>query len=294
MQQWNAELIVDAKSELGEGPCWDDRTGVLWWVDIYGKALHRYNPESGQDDTYTFDDLVTVVVPHARGGVVISFPHTLALFDPDSGKLETLVDGIEGDNPDNRFNDGKCDASGRLWIGTMSVTGKPDQGTLYCVDRDLSVLATEGGIGCSNGIAWSLDRRVMYYIDSPVRQVYAFDYDAASGVISNRRVAVDFGDVEPGVPDGMTIDDEGMLWVAHWGGSQVSRWDPATGRKLGFVAVPALQATSAMFGGPSRDVLYITSARRGMSGQQLAEYPLSGGLFQVKVGVSGAAVHSFG
>ncbi len=293
MQQLSAELVLDIKNALGEGPCWDERTGVLWWVNIPDGKLHRYNPVTRDEQTYSFDHFVTVVVPGSEGKVIISFPHAIAAFDPESGALETLIDGIEGDQPDNRFNDGKCDSSGRLWIGTMSMKGTPAQGKLYCVEPDLTFREAVGDVGCSNGIAWSLDGKIMYYIDSPTRQVAAFDFDSASGELTGRRVVVQFGDEDAGVPDGMTIDDEGMLWVAQWGGAQVSRWDPSTGSKIGMVSVPALQVTSAMFAGPNRDELYITSARTGMSEQDLAQYPLSGGLFRVRPGVSGAVVHPF-
>ncbi|MDF2671580.1 MAG: putative Membrane Associated Protein [Paenibacillus sp.] len=293
MQQLKAEWVLDVQNALGEGPCWDERTGVLWWVNITDGKVHRYNPVTEEQNTYAFEQFVTVVVPGKDGKVIISFPHAIASFDPETGVVETLIDGIESDLPDNRFNDGKCDSAGRLWIGSMSMSGKPAQGKLYCIQPDLTVREALSGIGCSNGIAWSVDGGTMYYIDSPTRQVVAFDFDAESGELSGRRVVVQFGDNESGVPDGMTIDDEGMLWVAQWGGAELSRWNPTTGTKLGVVAVPALQVTSAMFAGPERDELYITTARTGLNDEQLAQYPLSGGLFRIRPGVSGAAVHSF-
>lgn len=293
MEQFSAELVWDAKAELGEGPCWDARAQVLWWVDIGAGSLYRYTPAEGTNEVFSFDQPVTAAVPRQSGGLIISFPHGIAAFDPDRKETQVLVDGVESDRPNNRFNDGKCDAFGRLWIGTLSKSGAKGEAQLYVLDPNLQLREAFGPVSCSNGMAWSPDGRTLFYIDTPTRQVAAFDYDAESGTIRNRRVAVEIPEGE-GFPDGMTIDREGMLWVAHWGGARVSRWDPASGRQLGVVKVPAEQVTSCAFGGPGGDELYITTAREGLREEQLAQFPLAGGLFRVRPGFSGEPALAFG
>lgn len=293
--QWEAELVVDAKSILGEGPHWDAVRSSLLWVDITGKRLNEYKPEGGELRAYPFEEMVTAAVPAADGGILLTFPHSIGLFDPESGTLRTLLDGIEADKADNRFNDGKCDATGRYWGGTMSMNDVRGQGSVYSLDPDLQLRVREefGPVTCSNGLGWSPDNRTMYYIDTPTYEVVAFDVDLQNGELANRRTAIRIPK-EFAYPDGMTVDAEGMLWVAHWGGFRVTRWNPATAECIGTVHVPAPQVTSCTFGGPNRDELYITSARVGLSDEVLAEYPLTGGVFRIKPGVSGLPNYTFG
>jgi sugar lactone lactonase YvrE len=293
--KWEAELVVDAKSVLGEGPHWDADSQSLLWVDIFGNKLHRFHPGEGKLEAFDFDEYVTAAVPAKNGDILLTFPHSIGAFNTKSGELRVLQEGIEADKPNNRFNDGKCDVTGRFWGGTMSMNGERQQGSVYSLDADLTLRVRDefGSVTCSNGIGWSPDGRTMYYIDTPTYAVIAFDCDAASGSLTNRRTAIPVPN-EFSSPDGMTVDAEGMLWVAHWGGYRVTRWNPATAELIGTVDVPAPQVTSCTFGGANLDELYITSARTGLADEVLARYPMTGGVFRVKPGVKGLPNNTFG
>ncbi|GGJ06933.1 hypothetical protein GCM10010885_15110 [Alicyclobacillus cellulosilyticus] len=284
------ELILDARATLGEGPSWHVGEGVLYWVDIEGRAIHVYHPGTGRDRTIPVGQMVGAVVPRAQGGLVVVLQDGFYALNPVTGALSLLA-AVEADDPRTRFNDGKCDARGRFWAGTMAIADSPEPlGSLYCLEPDLSVRKVLSGIFCSNGIGWSPDNRVMYYIDSPTRKVMAYDYHLDTGTIANPRVVAE---IDQGVPDGMTVDEEGMIWVAQWDGGVVSRWNPYTGERLLTVEVPAPRTTSCVFGGPNLDELYITSARTGLDAATLAAYTHSGGLFRASVGVRGLPTCAF-
>ncbi len=285
------ELVVDAKATLGEGPIWHAQRQVLYWVDILEKKVHIYDPAANQDRAIDVGQYVGTVVPRKSGGLMLALHHGFASLDPDTQQLQIIHDP-ESHLPDTRFNDGKCDPAGRFWAGTMSLTGAAGAGSLYCMDKDLRVRKILDKVTVSNGIAWSLDHKTMYFIDTPTQAVAAFDYDIETGSIANRRVVVSIPK-EDGLPDGMTIDAEGMLWVAHWGGSRVTRWNPANGKLLQTISVPAAQTTACWFGGPDLDVLYITSARHGLNERALAEQPYAGGIFCVRPGVRGLEAYEF-
>ena len=207
-----------------------------------------------------------------------------------------LIHDPEADKPENRFNDGKCDCSGRFWAGTMSKkldSGYGDSGpagSVYCLEPDLRISRKIENVTISNGLGWSPDNGTLYYIDSPTKTVAAYDFDRRNGGISRKRVVVELPDGFVGMPDGMCVDAEGMLWIALWGGAGVTRWDPATGGLLQKLAVPALNVTSCVFGGTKLDELFITTARLGTDTQA---YPLAGGLFRVKPGVTGLPPFAF-
>lgn len=287
-----AELIMDAQADLGEGPCWDDRQGKLYWVDIMAGRVHRYDPQSGRDESRELGQPVGTVAVCESGRLIVALRDGFFLLDFASGELQAIADP-EADRPDNRFNDGKCDPAGRFWAGTMSLVGQKRQGSLYCLDPAGSApRRMVEDVSTSNGLAWSPDHRTMYYIDSPTRQVSAYDYDLATGTLDRPRTVVTIPEGE-GVPDGMTIDEEGMLWVAQWDGWCVSRWDPQTGRRIGRVEVPAARVTSCVFGGEDRKQLYITTARTGLKEDQLASQPLAGGVFRVHSEVAGAPTYRY-
>jgi sugar lactone lactonase YvrE len=286
------ELVIDAKATLGEGPCWDANKQQLYWVDIMEKKVHIYDPQSNSDRFVQLDQYVGAVVPRAESEeVIVACHHGFYSLNLETGHL-TPLGNPESDLPNNRFNDGKCDAAGRLWAGTMALNASGNAGTLYCLDTDLSIRPMVKPVTISNGLAWTSDNRTMYYIDTPTKQVVAYDYDAVSGNITNKRVAVTIPEGGGG-PDGMTIDAEGMIWVAQWGGFQVSRWNPSTGELLDSVRVPAAQVTSCAFGGENLDELYITTARIGLNEQALAEQPHAGGVFRIKPGVVGVPANHF-
>ncbi|MCE9615478.1 MAG: SMP-30/gluconolactonase/LRE family protein [Lentisphaerae bacterium] len=288
MKTLRAELVLEAKADLGEGPVWHDGEQRLYWVDITRGQLCSLDPASGQTATHTIGQEVGCAVPRAAGGWLLGLRRGLATYESGTGTLEMIADP-EFSTTGNRFNDGKCDPAGRLWAGTI---GKPGSATLWRLDRDRRVTGMLRGITCSNGLAWSPDGRTFYYIDTPTRQIVAYDYERETGDIANPRVAVDVP-ADLGAPDGMAIDVEGMLWVGLWDGRQVIRWDPRTGEALAQIPVPASRATSCAFGGTHLDILYITSARTGLSPEQLACEPLAGGVFAAMPGVSGAPVPAF-
>jgi sugar lactone lactonase YvrE len=274
-----AECVLPAGARLGEGPIWDDRAQRLYWVDILSRAVHRFDPASGIDETAEVGQHVGTVVPRQRGGLMLAVREGLAEYE-FGGPLRMVARPPTPEHPAcNRFNDGKCDPAGRFWAGTMheSVAVKRG-GNLYCLERDFTLRRVVDGVTVSNGLAWSLDGRTMYYIDSPTFEVAAFDYDVATGAIGGRRVAVQVGQ-DMGIPDGMTIDTEGMLWVAHWGGGCVRRWNPADGTVLAEIRVAVSQVSACAFGGAGLDQLYITTAAEDLTAEQRAAEPLAGGLF---------------
>jgi len=288
MRTYRAEPAFEAKNELGEGPVWDAGNRQLVWVDIEGRALWRWQPGEDRAERTAFAKKIGAAVPARDGGWILAMEDGFRRLDRlDEGGQATLLAALDEPDPNNRLNDGKCDRRGRFWAGTMSARNEKN-GSLYVLEKGGRLTKKLTGIICSNGLAWNADDTVLYYIDSGERKVFAFDYRAEDGAIANRRVLIDFAAAgEEGLPDGMTIDAEGMLWIAHWGGWQVSRWDPGTGRKLATVSVPVKNVTSCTFGGERLDVLYITTARIGNDERELAGQPLAGALFAVKTDAAG-------
>ena len=273
-------LLFDAKAALGEGPAWDEKAQTLYWVDILGQRVHAW--KDGRDDFLQLDEFIGCLAPRHDGGFVAALHAsfwTLGL--------------VAGNEPaSNRFNDGKCDPAGRLLAGTMDMDEKATSGNLYSLEVGKQPRKLLDGARISNGLAWSPDYKIFYYIDTPTRQVRAFDYDLETGNISNPRVVVEIPS-EMGFPDGMTSDLDGRLWIALWDGSRVSKWNPFTGRLEAEIAVPAPHVTSCVFGGPRRDILYVTTARVGLDEAALAANPLSGGLFQIQTQTTGMPTFEF-
>jgi sugar lactone lactonase YvrE len=266
---------------LGEGPVWLAAEQALCWVDIPAGLVHRMAGD-GSLTSWDVGQPAGAVVPRASGGLVVAVRDGFMALDPATGAV-TMLAAVEQDQPENRMNDGACDRAGRFYAGTMADDERPDAGTLYRLDPDLTVTTLLTGVSVSNGIGWSPDERLMYYIDSLTHQVDVFDYDPATGAIGGRRrfAAVGEGDV---VPDGLTVDSDGGVWVAVWGGSAVLRHDPA-GRVRETLKLPAGLVTSCEFGGPGLDRLYITTAAG--PGEQ------AGALFVCEPGVAGQPSHPF-
>jgi len=278
-----AELVLDAHAQLGEGATWDAAGGRLVWVDILRGQAHRFDPAAAGDRAVDVGQHVGTAVPRARGGLLLALRDGFATLD-DDGALRWIA-RVEADRPGNRMNDGKCDPRGRFWAGTMAYDETPGAGSLYRLDPDGTVTTMLTGVTISNGLAWSADQRTMWYIDTPTHGVDAFDFDAEAGTIANRRRVVAVPEAD-GSPDGMTVDHDGCLWVAMWGGAAVRRYRP-DGTLDTVVALPVSQVTSAAFGGGRADELYVTSAREGLSDEQLAAQPHAGALFRVRPGVTG-------
>ena len=285
------ELVLDVKNTLGEGPAWAHDRQLLYWVDIIEGKIWSFDPETNQSRFIEVDRMVGAAVPKASGGFIVAAQHGFYRLNPASDSLIPIAEPETG-RPNNRFNDGKCDAKGRFWAGTMDHNQEEISGALYCLDQNLQVRKVLDGVGISNGLAWDKENKTMFYIDSVTKQVAAFDYDLESGSIRNKRTVVTIPEGE-GIPDGMTIDDEGMLWVAQWEGARVSRWNPATGQRLDSIALPASKVTSVVFGGKHLDELYITTARVGLSEEELEKQPHAGGLFRVKLGIKGSPTYRF-
>jgi sugar lactone lactonase YvrE len=285
MTIFEPECVLEACAELGDGPVWDHRESALWWVDINGHAVHRFDPATGEDTAYDMGEMVGAVVPRIRGGLVMAAHSGFYFFRPETGEREFLGHP-EAHLANNRFNDGKCDPAGRFWAGSAAMDGVQGGAGLYCLGVDGAITQFLDSVTVSNGMAWSLDRTTMYYIDSMAQCVSAFDYDLETGNISNQRAVIAIERTD-GFPDGMTIDTEGKLWVAHWGGARVVRYDPETGEALAKVAVPVSQPTSCAFGGDGQRDLYITTARASIRGDALAAQPLAGSLFRVRLEVGG-------
>lgn len=277
-----ADLIFNAQAELGEGALWHE--GRLWWVDIEGCTVNRFDPSTGRNRAWHLGQRVGTVVPRQQGGMVAAVHRGIGILDIVSGDFSIFTDP-EGGRDELRFNDGKCDPRGRFFAGTMGLTKPRAAGSLFRVEADRTVTRVLTGTGTSNGLAWSRDDRTMYYIDTPTLEVSAFDYDPDTGAMTNRRAVVRF-DAADGRPDGMTIDTAGNLWVALYDGSGVVCCDPRTGRTLERINTSASKTTSCAFGGPDLRDLYITSA-------QAADEPESGGLFVCRPGVQGVPAFSF-
>jgi sugar lactone lactonase YvrE len=283
-EDMDAELVLDAKAMLGEGSIWHPKENKLYWVDIEGKTLHIYDPETKTDKEIPVGSRIGTVVPVQDGGVLVALQNGIQKLDTKTGKLSFLMDPLK--DSALRFNDGKCDPSGRFWVGTMALDRRRRGAVLYRFDEDKSIRVMLDSVSISNGIVWTKDKKTMYYNDTPTGTVQAFDYDDKTGAITNRRIAVQIPRGN-GSPDGMTIDSEDNIWVALWGGNCVAKFNPRTGELLQKIKVPAQNVSSCAFGGKNLETLYITTARAWVNPDKLKEFPLSGGLFCVKPGVKG-------
>lgn len=273
---------------LGEGPVWVEREAALYWLDIKGLKVFRFDG-NGDVRAWPTPFRIGSIAPRADGGFIAGTERGIALVDLHRGEFEIVAEP-ETDYPDNRFNDGKVDRSGRFWAGSMDDTEKSAAGTLYRIDRDLGVSPIDGGYRVTNGPAFSPSGEIMYHNDSARRVTYAFDLDP-EGSASNRREFIHHGAGE-GYPDGMTVDSEGCLWIAFWDGWCVRRFSPE-GECLATIEMPVSRPTSCAFGGINLDTLFITSARIGLDEGQLSREPQAGGLFVANAEVRGIAEQAF-
>ena len=276
-----ASLAFKSRATLGEASLWNFKTQELYWVDIESCELHIFYPQKNKERVIILGQRIGTVVPCENGKLLIALQE--GIYELDLITMEKrLVITPPHDISAMRYNDGKCDAAGRFWVGSMHLEIVPRVAVLYKVERNQAIKMLDD-ITISNGICWSLDNKTMYYIDTPTEKVRAFDFDLSTGSISNERVIIVMKD-ELARPDGMTIDENGMLWIAHWGGSCVTQWDPDTATLLSRISVPAYNVTSCAFGGEDLDILFITTASEEMPVDQVKKFPLAGSLFQVKPG----------
>lgn len=279
-------LIPPNDTLLGEGPVWDHRTQVFYWVDITAGRVHAFDWVDQSSKVYEIGEYVGAVVPSESGEMIMALHHGFAMLNLATGAISHFEDP-ESNLPSNRFNDGKCDAAGRFWAGTTEISHENPTGQLYCLDADRKVRAMLPDVTISNGLAWNSENTYFYYIDSPTHKIQGFHFDLATGNIQYDRDVIVF-DQKLGSPDGMTIDEAGNLWIAFWGGNGVRCIDPRTGKELAYISVPASRTTSCAFGGPNMDLLFITSA----SDPSLKD-DLGGGVFVVEPGVKGPFAHFF-
>ncbi|KAJ8032829.1 Regucalcin [Holothuria leucospilota] len=321
-------VVCKKAGYLLEGPHWDDTNNLLYFVDILGKAINKWDPVRDTIEKYDVpDQSIGAAVLTDRNNMLLALTRRIAFLDWRTKKLFDIQEVEDETNTKNRFNDGKCDPAGRFWagkvcfnlstnpsmdtqtslvmlhriipvlfkLGVAASTMGPEeelggvlreQGQLYCYHKDRSLTVHADKISISNGLAWSSCRKFMYYIDSMKYTVDVFDFDLESGQTSNRRVAIDMK--SEGIPDGMCIDAEDMLWVAVFNGGKVIRYNPKTGEKLSELKFPTLNTTSCCWGGPNYDELYVTSAEHFLTEQQLKEQPTGGSVFRVTgLGVKG-------
>ncbi|MCH8237593.1 MAG: SMP-30/gluconolactonase/LRE family protein, partial [Proteobacteria bacterium] len=278
--------ITDERALLGESPLWSAEEGCVYWVDILGRKLHRTNPDNLETRTWDLPSCAGMIALRRQGGLVVALEDGLYGFDPGSGRLDRLA-AFEDDLPGNRPNDGKCDAQGRLWVGTMNKTdGSLPTGNFYRIDPDLRVTKIETGYCIPNGLAWSPDNSVMYHTDTRSNLVRAWDFDPATGERTEAREFFAFERETSGGVDGAAMDTRGGYWAALYGGGRLVRVSPE-GAQDREIPLPVSQPTMPAFGGPDMKTIFITSASQKLGADELASQPLAGGLLSVAVDVRG-------
>lgn len=263
---------------IGEGPHWDQKNQLLHWVDIEGKKLLSTNLDTHQTNYYDMPEMIGHAIPSQLKGFIVSLQSGIYRFIPENQQLE-LLQKTESDKPNNRPNDGKCDPLGRLWIGTMDLDLKEKAAGLYRMDSERKVTPMLSDLTLANGLAWDESKSVFYFIDTMAGVVFSFSYDLERGDIANQKIVIEF-DKQFGLPDGMCIDQEGMLWVAGFGGGNIMRFDPQNGKLLERITVPAPNTTSICFAGQNLNELVITTANLLLTDEQRRDFPKSGQLFK--------------
>lgn len=281
------EVVVQAPiSLLGEGPHYEKQSNRLIWVDIEGLQIHRLDLTTNNVTTIIAPQRVGAIVPTDRETYICGMEDGIYELDFDESHF-SLVVPLEPERDDHRTNDGKCDPYGRFWIGTYKMGALSYTGNLYSFTAgQLRAESHLTKIGCSNGMAWTADQSTYYFIDSPTQSVFAFDYDKETSTITNQRTVITI-DKNDGMPDGMTIDQNDHLWIAHWGGACITKWNPRTGECLQKISVPVSNVTSLCFAGEKFDTLYVTTAKVGLSDEQREKEPLAGSIFKLQVDVTG-------
>ena len=288
--------MVDVKCEwetdamLGEGPLWVENENAVYWLDIMSKRVHKLSLADGEKQTWQFDVEITSLAERAQGGFICTIRDGFAFVDFETGNIDPIT-LPETDLPGNRFNDGKIDAKGRYYSGTMDESEKDSSGIFYRLDSDLSLHTLDDDYIITNGPAFSPDGKTVYHNDTTKRCIYAYDVDEA-GDVSNKRVLVQFDHESEGFPDGLTVDAEGNIWQASFAGYRITRYAPS-GEIIDVWEMPVKNITSCTFGGKDLDTMYFTTARLFLTDEDIAERPLSGSLFSFKPGVKGLPTQKF-
>lgn len=274
------EIVYECHNEIGEAATWLKRSQVLLWVDIDGCILYEYDPLKYSVSLHQLPSKVSTIIPTNNLDVVIlALKDRLVSYNLITRELVSLLE-LGNDMRYFRTNDGKASPEGRIWLGIMHLSDHYQTGGLYCIDFDLSIRKVLDKQCIPNGIVWNSDGTKMYYADSGRACIEEYNYNIQTGEIQFNKILVQ---VEPsmGVPDGMTIDSEGMLWVAHWGGFGVYIWNPETSKLINKIELPVPNVASCTFGGKNENQLYITTACSGLTNDERLKYPQSGSLFIV-------------
>lgn len=285
------ELVLDARATLGEGPRWHGVERRLYWVDIAANALHRFDPASGTNETRHFEQPVGCFAFRAGGGLVLAMQDGLARLDSWESDPVPFGDAVLAGRPDLRFNDGRTDPAGRFWVGSVNTAKSAHDAALYRFDGSGRATMIEGGMLTCNGAAFSADGTRFHHADTPSHALRAHDVDPASGTLSGRRILHQF-EHGTGRPDGGSFDAEGCYWSALFDGGRVVRLAP-DGTLMDTVALPVSRPTMIVFGGEDGRTAFVTTARTGLSDEQLAREPLAGGIFSFRVTVPGVPEWSF-
>lgn len=280
--------ILPVRARLGEGPCWNSEDQLLYWVDIYNHRVHQFNPATGDHQFFEVGEVVGCLAPASSQRMIMALRDRLAFLNTQNGNVTSIVT-VEHTHPDTRFNDGKCDAAGRFWFG--SVSSHPETARLYRYDPAGSLKVMETGLTISNGLGWSPDNQTFYLTDSHCQTIYAYDFDLENGELSDRRVLIDLRS-EPFEPDGLTVDQEGCLWSAMWNGWCIIRFDPS-GKEMMRVQMPVQRPTCCTFGHTDLKTLYITTASIGLSEAEIQASFYSGDLFSLETNVTGLPTYHF-
>ena len=290
--QKTATLEYKINSKLGEGALWNYKTQEFYWVDIEGKTLNIYNPKTKTNKVIKTPSRVGTVVPYTKQQAVVALEDGIYKINLENGDLKQ-ISNVESDITENRFNDGKCDPKGNLWVGSMHLKESLPNANLYKVEPNGVTTKMVDSVTISNGIVWSKDTKKMYYIDTPSKSIKSYDYNIETSTISNEKIAVNIPE-SLGYPDGMTIDENDTLWVGLWNGNAVAQFDPKTGELISKIEVPAHNVTACAFGGENLDILYITTSTNDMTDEERKKYPLAGSIFKCKPGVKGVPAFFFG
>ncbi|MGH6634506.1 MAG: SMP-30/gluconolactonase/LRE family protein, partial [Sphingopyxis sp.] len=286
------QLLLDAGALLGESPLWHDAEARLYWVDIDGRKIHRTDPATGADEVMELTEQVGCIAPRVGGGLVAALENDCALIDDWGAVPRPFGPAVLADKPEQRFNDGRVDALGRLWVGSLTSDKANPAATLYRLDPDGSLTEIFGQLTTSNGAAFSPDGRTFYHADTPTHAIRAFDFDAAAGTLSNGRAfhQFEFGN---GRPDGAAVDAEGCYWSALWDGWRIVRISPA-GELIQTVELPVQRPTMIAFGGPDLQTAFVTSAGKNLTDAERKAQPHAGGIFSFRVDVPGLIQQEFG
>jgi len=281
----DVKCVLDSGCALGEGPVWDVMEQALYFTNILGKTLNRFDPLTGEHISWAMPEHISCFGLRAKGGAIVALRTGIHLFDFESGSLEAIADP-EANDSRTRFSDGKVDRKGRFWAGTMPYEQFDPICSLYRFDVDGTWEKIQGELIIANGIGWSPDNQTMYHTDTLASKIFSYDFDIESGSVANRRVLVDVPESD-GFPDGLTVDAEGFIWSAKFNGGQVIRYDPEGARER-VLRMPVQRPTSCVFGGPNLNILYVTTGGWEASPQgKFSASATDGGVFAAEVGVKG-------